>query len=512
MTSINMCRIRPLFGYVTAVLLSTVPVSPVVCQAPADVTKDIDKDIDAFVERSMAAGLTPGLSVAVVRGSDTVYAKGFGFADRETGRRATADTQFYIASTSKSFTALAGQVLAARGVLDLDTPVRRALPSAKFHPQVPADQITLRELLTHTHGIAAGGPVDFRTAYTGEHTNPLLLDLLRVHGPASMGKAFAYSNLGYNIFGLAVDEKLKEGWKEMLQREVFNPIGMRHTTGWMSKADPNNLALPYDFRLSGPERVPYVKQDANMHAAGGHLSTANDLARYLVAHLNGGRVDGRQVLPEAAVNATHRQQVEQNRDFGSFHRFGWGLGWDLATYDGDTVLQRFGGFSGFFSHLSFMPEKRIGVVVLSNGGGAGGTIADAVATYIYDRLLAKPGLADRSERSLAAVTAQATRARENLTRDLATRQARPQTTPLALAAYAGTYESAVLGRMDWSVDGGALRVRMGIAASVVEVYDGPQHQFRVELTGGGSVVTFEVPAGSRQPIAVSYQNQRFVRQ
>ena len=126
MTSINVCRMRPLFGYVTAVLLSTVPVSPVVCQAPADVTKDID----AFVERSMAAGLTPGLSVAVVRGSDIVYAKGFGFADRETGRRATADTQFYIASTSKSFTALAGQLRAARGVLDLDTPVRRALPSA----------------------------------------------------------------------------------------------------------------------------------------------------------------------------------------------------------------------------------------------------------------------------------------------------------------------------------------------------------------------------------------------
>ena len=66
--------------------------------------------------------------------------------------------------------------------------------------------------------------------------------------------------------------------------------------------------------------------------------------------------------------------------------------------------------------------------------------------------------------------------------------------------------------MDWSVEGGALRVRMGIASNVVEVYDGPQHQFRVELTGGGSVVTFEVPAGSTQPIAVSYQNQRFVRQ
>ncbi len=491
-----------------AATIAMVTVAPVHRQTAPDLTKDID----AFVARAMELGITPGLAVAVVRGSDVVYAKGFGVADRETGRRAGADTQFYIASTTKSFTALAAQLLAARGIIDLDMPLRRALPAAKFHPQVRADQIALRDLLTHSHGIAYGGPVDFRTAYTGEHTNALLLDLLRFHGPASTGKAFVYSNLGYNIFGLALDEKLKEGWKEVLQREVFNPLGMRNTTGWMSKADPKNLALPYEYRSSGPERVAYAKHDANMHAAGGHLSTANDLARYLIAHINGGRIDGRQALPEAAVNATHRQQVEQNRNFGSFHRFGWGLGWDMATYDGDVVLQRFGGFSGFHSHVSFMPEKKVGVVVLANGGGAAGAVADAVATYVYNRVLAKPGLSDRSARGIQSMRDRATTSREAAAFDLATRKARSQTTPLGLDAYAGTYESPVLGRMTWTIEGGRLRVRMGIAESAVEVFDGAQHQFRVELTGGGAGVTFEVPAGARQPVAVSYMGQRFARE
>jgi hypothetical protein len=287
---------------------------------------------------------------------------------------------------------------------------------------------------------------------------------------------------------------------------------MHLTTGWKSNADPNNLALPYELRASGHERVPYAKDDANMHAAGGLLSTAADLSRYLIAHLNGGRVDGRQVLPESAITTTHRQHAEQNRTFGSFHRFGAGLGWDLATYERETVLQRFGGFPGFHAHLSFMPSKRIGVVVLANGGGTSTRTADAIATYVYDLGRDTPRLSERADEKLAAVKAQMVRSRESIAFDLDARKKRPQTTPLALEAYAGTYESPAYGRMDWTIENGRLRVRMGIAASDVEVFDGARHQFRVELTGSGQGVTFDVPAGALRPVAVSYMNERFVRQ
>ena len=392
----------------------------------------------------MDIGATPGLAVAVVREADVVYAKGFGFADRETGRRVTANTQFYIASTTKSFTALAGQLLAERGVIDLDMSLRQALPAAQFHPQVRADQITLRELLTHTHGIAMGGPVDFRAAYTGDQTNALQMALLKFHGPASTGKTYVYNNLGFNIFGLALDEQLKEGWKHVLQREIFEPLGMHLTTGWKSKADPNNLALPYELRASGHERVPYAKDDANMHAAGGLVSTAADLARYLIAHLNDGRLDGKQALPESAIRATHRQHARQDANSGSFHRFGAGLGWDLATYDGETVLQRFGGFPGFQSHLSVMPARRTGVVILSNAGNPSSRAADAIATYVFDLIGGTAGLASRSEEKLASLKVQTNVARERVAFDLDARRKRPQTTPLSLDGYAGTYESPAL--------------------------------------------------------------------
>jgi beta-lactamase family protein len=105
-------RVAPL-----AVMLMSDPVS-VSAQTSTEGDPTIVRDLDAFIERVMATDLTPGIGVAVVRGTDVIYAKGFGFADRERSRRATADTQFYVASTTKSFTALAGAVLASRGLID----------------------------------------------------------------------------------------------------------------------------------------------------------------------------------------------------------------------------------------------------------------------------------------------------------------------------------------------------------------------------------------------------------
>jgi CubicO group peptidase (beta-lactamase class C family) len=464
-------------------------------------------DIDAFVAQMMATGLTPGLAVGVVRGDAVIYAKGFGFADRERKRPVTPDTQFYIASTTKSFTGLAASALAQRKAVDLNQTLAQALPGVTFHATLAPDNITLRDLLTHTHGIRPGGPVDLRTAYSGDFTTEQLLQLIRLHPAAPGGKAFAYSNLGYNVFSLVLDTRFKEGWKNVLDREVFQPLRMTSTTAFMSKADPDRLAQPYEYRIDRPERVDYAKADSNMQAAGGHLSTSSDLTRYLIAQLNDGRVDGRQLLPRPVVAGTHQKLADQNRAFGEFQRFGWSLGWDLATYENDTMLQRFGDFQGFRSHVSFMPERRIGVVVLSNGGGASSPLTDLIATYVYDRLLDKPALATRYAARMDALRQQLDR----IMKDAAQRLTRPQTTPLPLSAYAGTYENDALGRMVWTLENGRLVVRLGVAKGDVEVYDGAKYQLRVTLTGSGSVATFVVPDASSRPTAVQWMDQTFAR-
>jgi CubicO group peptidase (beta-lactamase class C family) len=466
--------------------------------------------LDAAVEPLFALDMSPGMSVAAVRGSEIVYQRGFGFRDLEARRPVAPDTIFYIASTTKSFTAFAMALLHHQRRLDLDAPLSLYLPSLRLKPPLSADQITLRNLLTHTHGIAGGGPVGFRTAFSGDYDRMLLLKLLETYEPSPQGRSFVYGNLGYNIASLALDARFKTGWKNLIVREVLAPLGMKDTTASISKADRSRLAQPYAANGKGYDRLRYSKTDTTMHAAGGHVSTARDLARWIQVHLNGGRVGGRQRFPAQVVAEARRQQATQDRTVRGIHRYGWGLGWDLGTYEGDTLVHRPGSYPGFYSHVSFMPERGVGVVVLTNEDTTGAALADVAAMAIYDTLLAKPNLEARRSELVERTRQLAATGRQRIAEDRAKRQARPQRLNHPLGAFAGTYFNAALGCLKWKVEGERLRAKIGAAESLAEVYDSEKNQLRVELAGGGEVVAFSFQDG--KAVSLTYAEQVFLRQ
>src|SRR5690606_41827846 len=125
-------------------------------------------------------------------------------------------------------------------------------------------------------------------------------------------------------------------------------------------------------------------------SAGGMYASARDLARWLLVHLNGGRLDGRQVLPAAALAEAHRPVAEVDDRYGPFERRGYGLGWYTGPYDGEPVLHHFGGFAGAHAHLSFMPERGLGVVVLANESIAAGRLVPMIAAFASDWWLGEP--------------------------------------------------------------------------------------------------------------------------
>jgi CubicO group peptidase (beta-lactamase class C family) len=467
------------------------------------------EELDPGVSRLFALDLAPGMAVAAVRGDDLLYLRGFGFADLEAERPVTPETVFYIASSTKAFTAQAAAILHSRGDLDLDAPLSRYLPDLRLQSPLSPDDITLRDLLTHTHGISGTGPVVFRTAYSGVYTPDLLVELLARHGPAGTGRAFNYGNIGYNVASLAMDAALGTSWKDVLQREIFEPLGMENTTAYMSRTDQNQLAMPYAAEEQGSRRLRFVKGDANMHAAGGLVSTAADLAIWLEVNVNEGRVGGAQLLSYQPLMENHRQQADQDREFGEYHRHGWTLGWDIGTYEGDTLIHRFGSFPGFRSHMSFMPEHGIGVAVLVNEAALGGILADQVANYIYDWVLEKPGLEQKWAAKIDALRARAEEGRRRIAADRARRAARPQTLPHPLEAYAGAYENDELGRMEWRVVNGELEVSMGLLESAVEVFNGAENQLRVELLGTGQVVEFAFEGDEAR--SLRYMGREFAR-
>lgn len=467
--------------------------------------------LEAFIERARAIDLAPGVAVAVVRADEIAFLEGYGWADVVRRRPVTPQTPFYIASSTKSFTGTAAAILDAQDRLDLDGSLASYLPGLTLRAPLSADSITLRDLLTHTHGLDNGGPIVVRTAYTGDHDPDLLLELLANQPPGDQGRGFQYGNLGYNVASMAMDAALGIGWKEVLAAELFEPLGMTSTTAYMSRVDRRARALPYGWEPDGWEARPFAKDDANMHAAGGVVSTAADLSRWLIANLNEGRLDGRQAVPGAAIREAHRTLAENDDAWGPFTRDGYGLGWHIGTYDGSRQLHHFGGFPGFHTHVSFLPDERLGAVVLVNDSDLGSVLATGIAAFAYDAYRGVADLAQREEELLARMGDEGTRGRAAVRADRERRAARPQELPRPLEAYAGVFENPAFGRTVWEVRGGRLHASLGLAESDVEVYDGAADQLRVEFTGGGTVVEFEFPGGAERASALTMLRVRFER-
>jgi CubicO group peptidase (beta-lactamase class C family) len=361
------------------------------------------------------------------------------------------------------------------------------LPAAKLQAPLNPDSITLRSLLSHTHGIDNDGPIVYRTAYSGEHTNDRLIALLAAHPPAKTGRDYVYGNIGYNIAALAMDVALGESWREVLPRTIFQPLGMVSTTAYVSRMPRERLAQPYRREPTGFARAPYNKGDANMQAAGGLVSTAADMARWLEAHINGGVVDGRRVFSATAMGETHRPQATLRQNARGLALSGYGFGWQIGTFGEDTLLTHGGGFLGFSTSMSFMPQRRIGVIVMTNENGTGSLLAELAGRAVYSKLLRDEST---SADSLARLRTEVEAWRGRIAADRARRAARPQTLPFPLDAYAGTYESELYGRLVFSIVNGKLEARAGQAWSAVEVFDGANNALRVELTGSGSVARF----------------------
>lgn len=463
--------------------------------------------LDSVVDWLTANQLLPGVAFVIVSGDRVIYHRGAGWADREAGRRIDSNSVFYIASTTKPLTALAVALLDRDRILALDATVSQILPGARFGAGVDPSRITVRQLLSHTHGINGDGPVTYRAAFSGERDRPAMLRALAAHGAAEGGTAFRYTNFGYNLLSLAVDSIAGTPWQDVLAERVFRPLGMRASSGRVSEVPRDRLAMPYAISPDGLERIAYAKVDANMQAAGGVVTTAADLARFVIAELNRGRIDGRQAIPADVIAETQRPVASLSEDAFGMPRFAYALGWYYGVLDGDTLVHHMGGFPGFASGVSWMPSRRIGIVWLSNGG-IGQPMP--LVGYAYAILTGKVEAAARYRATIDSSLPRLAQLRADVAADRARRAQRPQTMALPLGAYAGRYADPMWGSLEVSVRDGRFLVRNGVLECVAEVFDGAHHRLRVELEPrSGRVVTFEVVEG--RAVSAEYNGVRYLR-
>lgn len=476
----------------TAVGVVLLPQSVVSTQAIPRNAAAIARAVDSLAARAVADGLAPALGVAVTMDGRTIYAKSHGMNDVTAGIPADDRTLWYIASTSKSFTGFGVALLAHQGALKIDAPITTLLPNVRWNPAVNGESLTLAHFLSHTHHVNDDAVVS-SAAFTGEIPEARWPTLIALAGRRPTDD-LVYSNFGYNVAAMVIDAIRPEGWKRYLEQSVLLPAGMRDTYARVTGLDARRIAKPHRFRADGRYVTePFFKIDATMNSAGGHLATLNDLARWTIVQMDSGMIDDRRVFPAGAVTLSHRLIAKQTRDqakrFAFFDREGWGAGWDIGTYEGEPMVSRFGSYHTTRSHLSFLPRRRVGVVVMSSGGLS--ALTDIVAGFAYDLESERPDARERAETRMAELRKRFADSRRNVATQDSIRAAR-QLQPLgrALADFAGVYEESSLGKITFTIADGRLAYRWGALYGPAEIYDAAKSQLRIELAGSGNVVTF----------------------
>jgi CubicO group peptidase (beta-lactamase class C family) len=314
--------------------------------------------VEEVVEEQLDHGIV-GIAVAVVAGDDVLWSGGFGRLDVDRPQPITTATVFPIQSVSKSIVATALMGFVETGAIGLDDPVNEHLrPVGVANDWEERSPVTIRQLLTHTAGL----PMT-----TGRPPGASLEDQVAHHvrTEAEPGTRLIYANWGYDVLGYLVGRLNGSSWDQAVRDSVLQPLGMRATapgsasvsadlerpTGHgVSQLDGSHLRLGL---LPPPTNAPLP--------SGGLVSTVEDLARFLIAHLNGG---GGIVAP-GTVADMHRLHAPLGAGGG-----GMGLGFRIDLRRARPFFCHAGDGMGFTTFIGGHPDEHVGVVLLMNTGDA----------------------------------------------------------------------------------------------------------------------------------------------
>ncbi len=305
--------------------------------------------VDAFLRSQMAASRIPGLAVAIVQDGEVVFLRGYGEAGP--GRPVTPQTQFYIGSVTKSFTALAAMQLVEQGKLKLDAPVQRYLPWFRVADEGASAAITVRHLLNHTSGLSEQG--DLQAAQYA----PTLADQVRTMQVARLtapvGSKFQYYNKNYQVLGLLIEQVSGQSYGDTMRTAVFEPLGMTHTV--TDPADAPDLAQGYSQAFGFP--IPHDQAFRPGGLPSGYvISSAEDMAHYLVAQIDGATYEGHPLVQPATLAQIRTPPA------GIDSRYG--MGW-MVLEDGNTLAHG-GDTESFHSIIVMGLKEKTGFVILCN--------------------------------------------------------------------------------------------------------------------------------------------------
>ena len=316
-------------------------------------------DIDKYIEHVQKKEQIPGIAIAIVQGSEILYCNAYGVSSVDSNQPLTTDTLFDLASLTKSFTALGVLSLEDSGLIDIDQPLQKYLPDFQIADVRGAD-ITTRHLLNQTGGIPS---IFSEILIFNDSYEEMLASLNNLRLNNDPGTAFEYADLNYCLLGALIERVSGMTYEEYMDYAVFTPLGMEHTT-----VDPDKAKLlgkadghqpMYDKVVV--RNIPSMK---SARAAGWVMSCAEDMGKWLLVNLNGGILDGKQVVPDDDIEELHSIAILY-RD--NNEQMAYGMGWSIS-YNTD-ILYHFhcGDTPNFTADMLLLPDHDTGIAVLVNG-------------------------------------------------------------------------------------------------------------------------------------------------
>lgn len=351
-----------------------------------------ETDWKSLIESWRVAYNTPGLSVGIVQNGEVIFVDGFGVLEEGKPQKADKNTLYSIASNTKAFISASIATLVKEGKVNWDDKVQKYLPYFEIYDPCVSEMMTIRDLLCHRSGLGtfSGDVVWYRSNYTAEEVVKRVSELPR---DFEFRSGYGYSNVMYIAAGEVIRAVTGKSPLEYIKDEFLLPLDMNRTITSTNEIPlTNNVATPHKPEGEMNNPIAWVNWD-NMGAAGGIISSADDMVKWMRFQLNNGILGKDTLFTKAQQMTMWTPHVnfpvsDRARDlYGGRNFNGYGLGWGTSEYNGKQMVSHTGGYDGMYSALTMLPTEKIGVVVLTNSMDGIGTM---LSYEIIDRLLNLP--------------------------------------------------------------------------------------------------------------------------
>jgi CubicO group peptidase (beta-lactamase class C family) len=456
------------------------------CSAAAqgiDVAQKLD-GFDAYMAKTLKDWNAPGVGVGIVVNDKLVFAKGYGYRDYEKKLPFTAGTMSPIASNTKLFTAVAAGMLVEEGKLTWDKPVRESVPSIRFYNDQLNNTVTLRDMLSHRTGITRHDTIWYKSDFTRKQ---LFEKLVYLEPQEPMRQTFLYNNLMFAAVGYLIELQSGKTWEQFVKERILDPLQMTSTSysiaGMLKQPE---FGVGFTERRDSFElyRIPYYEDISGVAPCGAIVSNIENMSHWLIALMNQGKYDGKQVLPAEVLKATLQPAIAlpntslETRGWSEILNAAYGMGRETASYRGHLITFHGGDLPGFHTQVSFMPQEHIGVIVFEIGNHSQ-PLYNIVSYNVYERLLGMdqtPWSGRQLEIRLKNKKADTeSRTKADVGRVPDTKASHP------LAAYAGAYENPAYGVMTIGLKDGELqfdfhKMRMPMTRFHYDRFDTPDDE------------------------------------